>query len=104
MQRGYTLLEMVQRGLFDYFYDHNRVVLEGLFQPPRPMPVLERTEAESADASEGCSLGDAHELECLEGVEPTPLRRRLTSRSGRISKARRGRRQSLKGPSEVLAD
>lgn len=104
MQRGYTLLETVQRGIFDYFYDHNRVVLEGLFQPPRPLVAPEKTESESAEASEGCSSGEAPELDVLEEVEPGQVRRRSTVRSGRIQKARRGRRQTLKASHEVLAD
>ena len=104
MQSGYGLLELVQRGLFDYFYDHNRLVLEGSFQPPRPMSVDGKVESDSGEHSDSTSFAEATEGSVPETIDDGTLKRRGSTRSARIQKARKGRRHSLKTQASFMAE
>ena len=104
MNSSYSLIEMVQRGLFDYFYDHNRVVLEAAFQAPRPQSVSSRSESDSGDQSDSASLGEAVAKTVPEIIEGVTMKRRGSTRAARIHKARKGRRQSLKASEEIMSE
>ena len=98
MQSYQSLPDRVQRCLFDYFYNHNKLTLEAQFQMPRQVIQFESEEL-SVEASEG-----DEEVSQEVGLADTALgKRRISARSLKIQKTRRQKRQVLKDNEAALA-